>query len=159
MNLTETLTNRATDIHARNVTAGWWTDLKTKKSTLKTRNRAELMMLVVSEVSEADHGRANNLNDDKLPHLPMFDVELADVAIRLFDMIGAENSLYGDVVAYDYEAKAAKVFAKAQGDFSDSFFHRIARYFGFRNDYWFKAIVNELSAAMEHLRKGRTTEH
>lgn len=130
------------DIHARNVKAGWWTDLVTKESTLATRNRAELMMLVVSEVSEAAHGLIGNLNDDKLPHLPMFQVELADVAIRLFDMLGAEASLHGGFLDYDYAAQIAAYSADSAAD----------------DEVLLLRIVNEVSAAMEHLRKNRTEQ-
>ena len=47
-------------------------------------------MLIVSELAEAADGLHGDLKDDKLPHLPMFDVELADTAIRLYDLIGAD---------------------------------------------------------------------
>ncbi|WP_242136978.1 hypothetical protein [Sphingomonas sp. TREG-RG-20F-R18-01] len=75
-------TEMAREIHASNVAADWW--------PATGRNRGEVMMLIVSEVAEAYHGFSNDLDDDKLPHLPMFDVELADTAIRLFDLIGAD---------------------------------------------------------------------
>ncbi|MEG3175820.1 hypothetical protein U1872_06230 [Sphingomonas sp. RB3P16] len=83
----------APEIHASNVTAGWWTDLKTGESILTTRNRGEILMLVVSELSEADEGRRGCLMDDKLPARLMFDVELGDTAIRLLDLIGAEDAM------------------------------------------------------------------
>lgn len=78
-------------IHAGNVRAGWWNDLKTGESILLTRNRPEIMMLVVTEIVEAADGYSNNLADDKLPQYRMVDVELADTAIRLFDLMGAEQ--------------------------------------------------------------------
>lgn len=71
----------AREIHAGNIAAGWWPP---------QRNRPEILMLVVSEVGEASEGYLGDLMDDKLPHLPMFDVELADTAIRLYDVIGAD---------------------------------------------------------------------
>lgn len=55
---------------------------------LKTRNTAELLMLIVSELSEALEGHRKDLMDDKLPHRKMFEVELADVLIRVFDLAG-----------------------------------------------------------------------
>lgn len=142
----EMLRDFSNEIHASNVKAGWWTDIKTNEPTLATRNRAELLMLVVSEVSEADHGLVNALMDDKLPHLPMFNVEIADVAIRLFDMIGAENSLYGDTVDIDIVAVIDEADEAVNCDGED-------------DATWFKVIVNELSAAMEHLRKSRTVKY
>lgn len=70
----------------------WWTDLQTGTCMLETRNRGDLMMLVVTEVVEAAEG-LDGRPDDKLPHLPMLDCELADTAIRLLDLLGAEMKL------------------------------------------------------------------
>jgi NTP pyrophosphatase (non-canonical NTP hydrolase) len=84
-----TLNTMAADIHQRNVDAGWWTDLATGER--KDRNVGELLMLVVSEVAEAMEGHRKSLPDDKLPHRSMFEVELADVFIRIFDIAGAHN--------------------------------------------------------------------
>lgn len=53
-----------------------------------TRNVGELLMLTVSELSEAMEGHRKNLMDDKLPHRKMFEVELADAIIRIFDISG-----------------------------------------------------------------------
>lgn len=78
----------------------WWFDLDTGesmefdymsklKSKLKPkRNVGELLCLVHSEVSEAMEGDRKNLMDDKLPHRPMLEVELADALIRISDMAG-----------------------------------------------------------------------
>lgn len=54
----------------------------------KERNIGELLMLTVSELSEAMEGHRKNLMDDKLPHRKMFEVELADAVIRIFDIAG-----------------------------------------------------------------------
>jgi len=77
------------DVHAQNVAAGWWTDLETGKP--KDRNVGELLCLVHSEVSEAMEGYRKGLQDDKLPHRTMFEVELADVIIRICDIAGKFN--------------------------------------------------------------------
>jgi NTP pyrophosphatase (non-canonical NTP hydrolase) len=61
----------------------WWKDPATGKPL--QRNRAELLMLIVSELAEAMEGERKNLMDDKLPHRPMAEVELADALIRIFD--------------------------------------------------------------------------
>lgn len=94
------------DIHQRNVDAGWWTDMRTGESLLgkdehgrDRRNVPEMLALIHSEVSEAMEGYRKNLNDDKLPHRSMFEVELADVLIRLFDLAGAHNMDLGGAVA------------------------------------------------------------
>lgn len=56
---------------------------------LKECNISEKLMLCVSELAEAMEGHRKNLQDDKLPHLKMLDVELADCLIRIFDLCGA----------------------------------------------------------------------
>jgi hypothetical protein len=62
----------------------WWTDLHTGEP-LK-RNVGEMLCLVHSEISEAMEGHRKGLQDDKLPHRPMIEVELADAVIRIFDI-------------------------------------------------------------------------
>jgi len=43
-------------------------------------------MLCVSELAEAMEGDRKGLQDDKLPEYRMFDVEIVDCFIRLFDI-------------------------------------------------------------------------
>ncbi len=64
----------------------WWEDPITGEK--RDRNRGELLMLVVSELSEALEGDRKDLMDDKLSHRKMFDVEIIDAMIRLFDIAG-----------------------------------------------------------------------
>jgi hypothetical protein len=64
----------------------WWRYPKT--GTFIKRNVGELLMLVTSELAEAMEGDRKNLDDDKLPHRKMFDVEVVDALIRLFDIAG-----------------------------------------------------------------------
>jgi hypothetical protein len=76
---------RASDaIHHHN--KKWWVDLHTGEPV--ERNVGELLCLVHSEISEAMEGHRKSLTDDKLPHRPSMEVEIADAIIRLLD-IGA----------------------------------------------------------------------
>jgi len=72
--------------HQASVDGGWWHDIHTGEA-LK-RNKGELLMLMVSEISEAMEGERKSLKDDKLPDRPMPEVELADALIRIFDYAG-----------------------------------------------------------------------
>lgn len=76
--------------------AGWHTDLAT--GNLKDRNKAEMLMLMVSEISEAMEGERKNLMDDKLSHRPMAEVELADAVIRIADYCGRWNYDLGGAI-------------------------------------------------------------
>lgn len=78
-------------IHKANVDAGWWTNLETGESTVKTRNMGEMIALMHSELSEALEGIRKGLPDDHLPHRPMVEVELADTIIRIMDFCGAQG--------------------------------------------------------------------
>jgi hypothetical protein len=74
---------RASDaIHHHNQKS--WRDLHTGEPI--ERNVPELLCLVHSEISEAMEGHRKNLMDDKLPHRPMIEVEIADAIIRLLDL-------------------------------------------------------------------------
>lgn len=80
--------------------AGWWLDSEGDTATIHyerdvlglgikpKRNIAELLCLIHSEISEAMEGARKRLYDDKLPHRPMLEVELADALIRICDMAG-----------------------------------------------------------------------
>lgn len=61
----------------------WWVDLQTGERI--NRNPGEMLMLVVSEVAEAMEGVRKGLMDDKLPHRPAEEVEMADALIRILD--------------------------------------------------------------------------
>jgi uncharacterized membrane protein len=81
------------ETHAASVEAGWWTDLTTGEPLpadipLKT-------VLIHSEISEAMEGDRKNLQDNKLPHRKMFEVELADAVIRSGDLAGKLGKNFG----------------------------------------------------------------
>lgn len=79
------LNSLSADCHAEN--QHWWHHPATGERL--QRNKGELLMLMVSEISEAMEGERKNLMDDKLPHRKMAEVELADTLIRIFDYAGA----------------------------------------------------------------------
>ena len=66
-----------------NANKKWWEDLET--GLPKDRNVGEMIALIHSELSEALEGTRKNLQDDKLPHRKMEEVEMADALIRLLD--------------------------------------------------------------------------
>lgn len=131
------------DIHADIFRAGWWTDLKTQADMHHTRNRPELLMLAVTELAEAADG-ADGTMDDKLPHLPMYDVELADFVIRQFDQIGAEVACGHAMPSWDYDTPTFvdlnEVRAMSRSD-------RLMD------------LVGTVAGAMEHYRKERVSEY
>jgi NTP pyrophosphatase (non-canonical NTP hydrolase) len=85
--------------HGAAMAAGWWINPKTG---VDTRDNpmcfSQKLMLIVSEVSEAMEGDRKSLMDDKLPHRPMREVELADAVIRIFDLAGAYNMDLGGAI-------------------------------------------------------------
>ena len=72
----------ACTVHADN--HKWWVNLETGAPI--HRNVGEMLMLVVSEISEAMEGHRKNLPDDKLTSRTMLEVELADAMIRICDI-------------------------------------------------------------------------
>ena len=120
------------EVHAANVEAGWWPQDKGQ------RNRGEVMMLIVSELGEASVGALDDAQDDHLPHLPMFAVELADTAIRLMDLLGA------DMDAFDVGSTVDEAVPMYEVQLA-----------GRSVDEKLMAVVRNISHAMEAHRKGR----
>jgi NTP pyrophosphatase (non-canonical NTP hydrolase) len=92
-----------THCHGASVEAGWWTDLKTGEPLEVSTRVPEKLMLCVSELAEAMEGHRKNKMDDKLPHRPMIEVELADAVIRIADLAGALGLDLGGAVAEKME--------------------------------------------------------
>lgn len=85
--------------HGAAAAAGWWRDVSGEHITSNPYCFSNKLMLIVSEVSEAMEGDRKGLMDDKLPHRPMREVELADAAIRIFDLAGAYGMDLGNAIA------------------------------------------------------------
>ena len=84
--------------HGASLAAGWWTDLDTGESLIG-KNTPEKLMLIVTEVAEAMEGHRKGLQDEKLPHRPMIEVELADAVIRIADLAGSLGLDLGGAIA------------------------------------------------------------
>lgn len=82
----EALNKMSDECYQASVDGGWWHDLETGEKL--ERNRAEMLCLIHSEISEAMEAERKGLMDDKLPHRPGAEVELADALIRIFDYCG-----------------------------------------------------------------------
>jgi NTP pyrophosphatase (non-canonical NTP hydrolase) len=72
--------------HDKALQGHWWHDIETGKPL--NRNVGEMLMLIVTEISEAMEAHRKNLMDDKLPHRKGIEVELADAVIRIADLAG-----------------------------------------------------------------------
>lgn len=80
-------------------TAGWWKDAAGNDLRANPMCFAQKLCLIHSEISEAMEGDRKSLPDDKLPHRPMREVELADALIRIFDLAGAYGLDLGGAIA------------------------------------------------------------
>jgi len=83
------------DVHERNVKAGWWSEITTGEP--KKRSVGELLILMVTEMAEAYSAWLVGSADDKLPQFPGLGVEMADLLIRAADFCGALQA--GRIVA------------------------------------------------------------
>lgn len=91
----------ANRFHSWNVKVGFYTDISTGKSI--ERNVPEMLCLIHSEISEALEGYRKNLNDDKLPHRKMIEVELADTIIRILDLAAYLHLDIGGAIEEKFE--------------------------------------------------------
>lgn len=88
--------------HGGSVAAGWHIDKATGQPLSPDQQKALFptrIALCHSELSEALEGDRKNLMDDHLPHRKMAEVELADAAIRIFDLAGAMGYDLGSAIA------------------------------------------------------------
>jgi hypothetical protein len=81
--------------HNASYAAGWWPQMPQENPLLFSNK----LMLTVSELAEAMEGDRKKLKDDHLPQYDMRAVELADAAIRIFDLAGACGYNLGEIIA------------------------------------------------------------
>jgi NTP pyrophosphatase (non-canonical NTP hydrolase) len=81
--------------HAAASKAGWWKDVDPHAPFVVPAK----LCLIHSEISEAMEGHRKGLQDDKLPHRSMLEVELADAVIRIADLAGALDLDVGGAIA------------------------------------------------------------
>jgi hypothetical protein len=81
--------------HGASKAAGWWPTPLADNPLLFSNK----LMLTVSELAEAMEGDRKKLKDDHLPQYDMRAVELADAAIRIFDLAGAAGYNLGEIIA------------------------------------------------------------
>ena len=93
------LNGYAAESHEAN--KAWWLDLETGEPI--ERNKAELIALMHSELSEALEGVRKDKMDEHIPHRTSVEVELADCLIRIFDFAGG----FGLDLQGAYEEKMA----------------------------------------------------
>ena len=80
----------ANKVHENAVNKGWWE---------KERNDGEIISLMHSELSEALEAiRNGNPPDDKIPEFSGAEAELADVIIRIMDLIPARGWRIGEAI-------------------------------------------------------------
>ncbi len=134
------ITDLILECHGAAWDAGWWHDIRTGKPL--DRNAGEMLMLQVSELTEAAHGLMRNLPDDKLPHRQMVEVEIGDFLIRLYDYCGG--------LRLDLEK------AVARSEASEAFVEVIHPHVGVPA-LW--QTVQHIAEAMEGHRKGDHERH
>ena len=105
--------------HGEATAAGWWNDLCSGESLIGKRNIGEMLCLIHSEISEAMEGHRKNLTDDKLPHRPMIEVELADAVIRIADLAGAMSLDLGGAIAEKLEYNRSRADHKPENRKAD----------------------------------------
>lgn len=85
--------------YANSSKAGWWVDKDGNDLRSNPYTFSNKLALIHSEISEALEGDRKGLQDDKLPHRPATEVELADAVIRIADLAGAYDlDLAGAIV-------------------------------------------------------------
>ena len=102
-----------TACHTSAAEAGWWncpvTGEPSAPEYIQQTMVPQKLLLIHSEISEACEGHRKSTMDIHLPHRTALEVELADAAIRIFDLAGALDLDIGAAMAekMQYNAKRA----------------------------------------------------
>lgn len=84
--------------------SGWWLDTETGEDVRTWPPKffqlwiGAKLMLIVTEIAEAMEGHRRGLDDDKLTHRTMLEVELADAVIRICDLAGGLDMDLGGAI-------------------------------------------------------------
>lgn len=123
--------------HAASYNAGWWhlrggpsaepQDLRALiRRPVSVNDKvfagalvAQKIALGHSELSEGLEGHRKGLMDDKLPHRPMIEVELADAVIRICDLAGAMQLDLGGAIAEKLAYNATRADHKPENRAKD----------------------------------------
>ncbi len=101
--------------HNRAANAGWWDEYFSLGSdALRMWWTGSKLMLCVTELAEAMEGVRKDKNDDHLPHRKMLEVELADAAIRIFDLAGGLGLDLGAAIGEKLEYNANRADHKRE---------------------------------------------
>ena len=106
--------------HSAAFNSGWWCDPETGQDVRSWPEKyfklwvGTKLALVHSEVSEGLEGHRKGLMDDKLPHRPMLEVELADAVIRAMDLAGGLGFKLGEAIAEKLAYNASRVDHKIE---------------------------------------------
>lgn len=102
MDFQDTINIKCKEIHAGNKAKGFW--------EADTANIPQLLMLTVSELSEALEADRKDAMDDHLPGRRGVEVELADAVIRIMDMCGGLNLDLGGAIEDKLKYNAERPF-------------------------------------------------
>lgn len=108
--------------HDAAVDAGWWhcpkTGVPSTPEYIRDSLTPQKLLLIHSEISEACEADRKGLMDSHLPHRNGVEVELADAAIRIFDLAGALGFDLGAAIAekmaYNAQRADHKLSARAE---------------------------------------------